>query len=107
MALTAAEILQVLEKAKELGLQHIEVEGFEASFGQPSASAPSPQPTVNPQLGAVQPVPERDAEDIVKPMSVFDEMTDEEILYYSTPYYDELQAKKELMQQAKESEGNK
>ena len=110
MALTAAEILQVMEKAKELGLQQIKVEGFEASFGpainQVKEMAPQLS-TVNPLLGATQPVPELKAEDIVNPMSVFDEMTDEEIMYWSTPYYQELQDKKEAMRQAKESEGNK
>lgn len=40
-------------------------------------------------------------EDLVAPMSVFEEPTDEEILYYATPYYDELQANKAEMARRK------
>lgn len=44
-------------------------------------------------------------EEIIKPLSTFEELSDDEILYYSTPYYDELQAKKELQAaQIKEDE---
>jgi hypothetical protein len=108
MSLSAIEILQVMEKAKELGVTNIEVEGFKASFGPTISQVKETVPQLSaasPQLVASPVVPELDAEDIMKPMSVFDEMTDEEILFYSTPYYDELLAKKELMQQAKDLEG--
>ena len=40
-------------------------------------------------------VPELEGKDIVAPLSVMDEPSDDEILYYSTPYYDVLQAKKD------------
>lgn len=40
-------------------------------------------------------VPDVKSEEIVTPVSPFDDLTDEEIIYFSTPYYDELQAKKE------------
>lgn len=43
-------------------------------------------------------------EDIVKPLSVLDELSEEEIGYWSTPYFDELQAKKELRRQELEKE---
>lgn len=36
------------------------------------------------------------AEDIVTPMSVLDDISDEEIQYWASPYYDEIQAQKEL-----------
>ncbi len=44
-------------------------------------------------------------EDIVKPLSALDEYSEDEILYWSTPYFDELQAKKALRaQQIKDKE---
>jgi hypothetical protein len=43
-----------------------------------------------------QSVPELKPEEIVKPLSPLDDFSDEEILYYATPYYDELQRKKEM-----------
>lgn len=51
--------------------------------------------TMRQAIRSMENVPESKAEDIVKPLSVLDQMSDDEILYWSTPYYDELQAKKE------------
>lgn len=45
------------------------------------------------------PVPELRPQDIVVPSSPFDDLSDEEILYYATPYFDELQARKEAQKQ--------
>lgn len=53
-------------------------------------------------------VPELKAEEIVKPLSVLDDYTDEEILYYSSPYYDVLQAQKQKqLEQRNEDEDKK
>jgi hypothetical protein len=42
-------------------------------------------------------------EDLIKPLSVFEEPTEDEILYYSTPYYDVLMERKaELARKQKE-----
>lgn len=49
-------------------------------------------------------VPDLKPEQIIAPLSVFEEMTDDEILYWSTPYYDELMAQKELQKQAAKEE---
>jgi hypothetical protein len=48
-------------------------------------------------------VPDMKAEDIIRPLSVFEEYTDEEIMYWATPYFDELQAQKELQKKAREN----
>lgn len=48
-------------------------------------------------------VPDMKAEDIIKPMSIYEEYTDEEIMYWATPYFDELQAQKELQKKAREN----
>ena len=34
-------------------------------------------------------------EEFYRDLSIFDELTDEEVLYWSSPYFDELQFKKE------------
>lgn len=39
------------------------------------------------------------AQDLVKGMSAFDMPTEEELLFYATPHYEELQRKKELRAQ--------
>jgi hypothetical protein len=57
------------------------------------------EPVAKPQT-----VSESKPEDLVKPLSVFDEPTDEEVLYYATPYYDILQENKaEMAKKKKES----
>lgn len=52
-------------------------------------------------------VPDLKPEQIIAPLSVFDEMTEEEILYWSSPYYDELMAKKEALKQKQALENDK
>lgn len=100
MALTALEIIQVMEKAKELGVSTLKVEGVEIALGQVNTGN---IPTAKPS----QPIPEElKPEDIMAPMSVFDELDEEELLYWSTPYYDEIQAKKQAMREAKENGTN-
>lgn len=73
MELTGAEVLQILDKAHALGVKHLKLNGIEADFAQKKeASEPD-----------LKPFP------IQQP-----EYTDEEVLFWSTPYYDELQAQK-------------
>lgn len=81
--MTDIEIMQVLIKAKELGITMEDVEAFKAK------SVPR------------ETVPELKPEDIIKPLSVFDDISEEEIMYWATPRYDELQAEKELKKQHK------
>jgi hypothetical protein len=66
--MTDLEILQLLVKAKELGLSMLDVEAYKQT---PAAYKDS---------------------DILQPVSPLDELTEEEITYWSTPYYEELQA---------------
>lgn len=81
------EILKTLVKAKELGVSMDDVEAFKA------------KQKVS--------VPETKAEDIVTPMSILDEFSEEEILFYATPYFDELQNKKEAQKQKLAEENTK
>jgi hypothetical protein len=60
----------------------------------------NPCPICHPEIKPVQNlVPELKAEDIVKPLSVLDDISPEELKYYATPYYDELQEQKALRAQ--------
>lgn len=67
MALTADDIIKIMAKAKELGL-------FEGS-------PPAPTPT--------------EPEEVYVEPQALDQPTDEEVLYWSTPWYDHLMAEKE------------
>lgn len=82
--MTDLEIMQTLIKAKELGITQLEIDAYKQK--------------------TTLPVAELKPEDIITPMSVLDDMTDEEIDMWSTPYYDELQKKKELHKQYLEEE---
>lgn len=100
MALTKDEIIEVLTKAKELGLTHIKLEGLECDFRTNIGQITSPQ-TIS------HFVPEMKSEEIVTPLSTLDDVSDEELLYYATPYYDELQSRKEAHKQALKEQENK
>ena len=94
MALSASEIMQVMEKAKELGVTQLEVEGVKITL------APA-QPAASPQIQG--PVPELKAEEIVAPTSQWTEAQQNELeLYWATPYYDELLAKFEAQNKPEE-----
>lgn len=49
--------------------------------------------------GQKQPVPDLAADQLVSPTSIWDELTDEEIAFYSTPHFDELMEKKAAAEQ--------
>lgn len=81
MSLTAEEIMKLMNHAKELGVTTVKVDGFEAHLV--------------PKLPPTEPMTEIDDKDLVVPPSPFDDLSDEELLYFATPYFDELQAKKQ------------
>lgn len=81
-----------MEKAKELSVEYFSFEGATIRF--PSAFEQlKPEQKITSQWTAPL-VPNEKAEVLVKPLSVLDEMSPEEILYYATPYYDEIQGQK-------------
>ena len=83
---TRLKALELLIKQKELGITEDEITKMED------------------YLLKKEPVRDLKAEEILSPESELDKMTDEELLYYATPYYEELQIKKENMKKIKESE---
>ena len=90
MSLNAEEIIKILEKAKELGISTIKVDGLEAHSD-----------TERPQEKSMTEIDDKDLMALVSPL---DDFTEEEMLYYATPYFDELQEKKEAMKKQKKEE---
>jgi hypothetical protein len=92
MALTADEIIKIIKESKQMGFNHVRVEGVELISG--------------PEKEVVDhgPVPDMKAEDIINPLSVFEEPDEKEVLYWSSPYYDELMSQKAAKAAMKENE---
>lgn len=91
-SLDRQKLIEALEFAKEQGLSEITVDGVTMKVGAPNK---------------INIVPDLKSEEIVKPQSWLDDYTEEELLYYATPYFDELQAKKEAhKKQLEESKTN-
>lgn len=80
---------EIIEEAKELGIESVEFEGVKYTLGKNEIPRNSY-------------VPEVKAEEIMTPMPIFEELTDDEIKYWATPYYDELQAKKAAQSEQKQ-----
>lgn len=70
---------QLIEEAKELGLESIEVNGVKYNFHSNLIIAQSPPEEKKPS-------------ELMKPLSILDDLTDEQILYWSTPHFDEIEA---------------
>lgn len=88
---TIEEIETILSHFKNLGLKSVTIDGITYEFKDL-------EKIVNPY------VPELKPEEIVKPLSPFDELTEEEILYWATPYGKELEARKKAQQEQKHFE---
>lgn len=102
MSFTAEEVMKLMDHAKELGISKIKVEGFEAELSHLNQT-PAPA-----QTGTIADLSDEEIRELVIPPSPFDDLSDEEILYFATPYYDELQAKKEAQaQKLKEEEATR
>lgn len=95
MSLTASEIIQVIEKAKELGAKEVTVEGCNVSFGLDELKSEESNTVTIPQFTD---------EELAKPLQYFDEiLSDPElVLYAATPHFDELLAEKQAKQKLRE-----
>lgn len=87
-----------MSKFKELGLTSFKAEGIEMT-NDVKVTQPSDVVMTKPKLEPN--TDELKAEDIVQPMSVLEELDEDDILYWATPYYDDIQARKQAMQEAK------
>lgn len=82
--MTKKQRLERIEEAKAMGLKSIEIGGVTYNF----------EPTV-----ITKELTEEEAKAFLAPLPYFDSMTEEEILMWSSPRYDELQYEKELRKQ--------
>lgn len=87
--------MDLINKAKELGLSSIKFGDTELHFNQ--SETKSVQNVT---------VPDLEAKDILAPPSPFDDLTDQDILYWSTPYFEELQAEKTRKQEVAKEQVN-
>lgn len=92
---TDEEIKAIIERAKQIGCASVEIDGVTYNLYQGDVVTNS----------STKIVPDMEAKELVVPLSPFDEMSEDEILYWSTPFYDELKHQKELRaQQIKDGE---
>ena len=83
--MTKDEILQLIKDTKELGLKSLEVDGVKIEFGDVEVV------TKSENHDNIVTDEEPKAEDLVVPPSPYDQLTDEEILYWSSDYGQELE----------------
>jgi len=82
---------ELIDEARELGCKSVTIDNITYEIGSLPKEA--------------GPVLEAEAEALVNPMSALDDLSPEEVLYWSSPFYDELQKQKELrLQQLKEEQ---
>lgn len=86
---------ELLKEAIELGLKSIELDGVKYEIGQYSPNIEQ------------KPVSEEESKALLKALTStpLDELTEDEVLYYATPYYDQLQEQKKLRQQQEQDKG--
>lgn len=86
--MTPKQQMNLIKNAKNLGLASIKIGDVEIVFSKDRIEQTN------------NAVPDLEAKDILTPPSPFDNLTDEEVQYFATPYYDELQALKNRQQEA-------
>lgn len=80
----------VIGAAKAIGLTQIKYNGITIAWGEQEAKSNIKDLKAN----IKQTASSDKAEDLISPESIFDQYTDDEILFWSTEYYDQLEAKK-------------
>lgn len=89
--MTKQEILELIKDAKELGLKSLEVDGIKVEFTNDTQSD---------QVGKDSKIPDdQKAEDLIAKPNPYDELTDDEILYWSSGYGVELSEQRKKEQQ--------
>jgi hypothetical protein len=91
------QVVKIIELAQKFQVEEISLDTLKVKFKRDA----QPLKTIKTESAIV---PDVKPDELVKPLSVLDQMTSDEILYYATPYYDELQAQKEA--QAKKMSGD-
>lgn len=119
MTLSKDDIIEIMTKARELGVHHFKGGGFEASFSfqtGPNLAVSSYIQTNDNEYGNIpihpsqavsvfpSTVKDEKFEDLIKPVSPFDELTEDEILYWGTAHGDELIAKRKAREEELKTE---
>jgi hypothetical protein len=95
------EIIKLMEKAKELGIESFENGPLKFKFPQ----VPPVIIGTTPPLREILAPDENTIKEALKALGPGPEaMTSEEIQYYATPYYDQLQAEKKAREEALKEE---
>ena len=84
------DIIKIMREAKELGITSLKVDGLEIGGIQPKKQDEPSQEKI---------------EEIIKQFSILDSIPDEEILYWSTPYGQELEQKRLAREKQLKEEG--
>lgn len=84
------ELKAIFLDAAQLGIGVVEVDGIK--YHLPSESK------------KLLPIEELKSEELMKPLSVLEEYTDDEILYWSSPYFDILQERKDALTKQKQED---
>jgi hypothetical protein len=93
---TDEEVKAIIERAKQIGCASVEIDGVTYNLYKGDIIL---------DTNNTKEVPDLEAAQLITPLSPFDEMSDDEILYWSVGYYDDLKQQKELrMQQIKDGE---
>lgn len=87
--MTSDEIIRVMERAAELGVTELQFKGVKLKMAYKSEVQ---KPKV--MADDATELSDKELAELFKP--AIEEMTPEEILYYATPHFDELQAQKQV-----------
>ena len=93
--MTKEKRLELIQEAKDLGLKSITIDGIVYEFGVTKQVLPPTELT------------EEQVKALVNPMSVLDDYSEDEITYYATPYFDEIQEQKKIREQQLKDEATK
>ena len=95
---------KLLMLAKQIGATELECDGLKVKFQRQPAVWTGIREEVEPKPEPVA-MTDKEIEAAFKPASPLDDLSEEEIKYYATPYYDELQAQKAEHEQKLKEEG--
>lgn len=72
---------ELIDEARELGCKSVTIEGITYEIG------PVPK--------SFEPMSDQAAEELISPLAFLDQISDEDVLYWSSPFYDQLQYEKD------------
>lgn len=86
--MTKEQRIELIKEAQELGLKSIEIQGIKYELDNKTVANKQQLPLTEDQAKAM-----------FKDTMILDEMSDDEILYYSTPHYDVMMHEKKTKEE--------